>query len=91
MSQALTNNTDTGLIVSSSPGTGTATPPTTTISTIAVQAGTARIVIALLQSKEWLQLKILEMEPDLAKIGTNLEEAQEYQRQHEDVLRKLQV
>jgi len=42
------------------------------------------------ESKEWLQLKILEMDPDLAKLGSTLEEAMEYQRQHEQVLQKLQ-
>lgn len=65
--------------------------PTTTISTIAVQSGNTRIVIALLQSKEWIQLKIQEMHPAMTDIGNNLEEALELHRQHEKVLEKLQT
>ncbi|XP_035212204.1 muscle M-line assembly protein unc-89-like isoform X2 [Stegodyphus dumicola] len=65
--------------------------PTTTISTIAVQSGNTRIVIALLQSKEWIQLKIQEMQPAMTDIGTNLQEATDLYQQHEKVLEKLQT
>ncbi|GFS30544.1 coiled-coil domain-containing protein 141, partial [Trichonephila inaurata madagascariensis] len=67
------------------------TPATTTISTIAVQSGNTRIVIALLQSKEWIQLKIQEMFPAMTDIGTNLREATDLYQQHEKVLEKLQT
>ncbi|GFT67998.1 hypothetical protein NPIL_385641 [Nephila pilipes] len=67
------------------------TPATTTISTIAVQSGNTRIVIALLQSKEWIQLKIQEMHPAMTDIGTNLREATDLYQQHEKVLEKLQT
>ncbi|KAF8795362.1 Muscle M-line assembly protein unc-89 like protein [Argiope bruennichi] len=70
------------------PGSGT--PATTTISTIAVQSGNTRIVIALLQSKEWIQLKIQEMYPAMTDIGTNLREVTDLYQQHEKVLEKLQ-
>ena len=43
------------------------------------------------QSKEWIQLKIQEMQPAMTDIGTNLREATELYQQHEKVLEKLQV
>ncbi|XP_043207626.1 muscle M-line assembly protein unc-89-like isoform X2 [Amphibalanus amphitrite] len=61
----------------------------TTLSTIAVQSGTTRIVIALLQNKEWVELKCLEMTPELSHLAPSLEEAQQLQQQHEEVLQKL--
>lgn len=63
---------------------------TTTISTIAVQSGETRIVVALLQSKEWMQLKVQEMQPSITDIGTCLEDTILLHRQHEQVLEKLQ-
>ncbi|XP_067120871.1 titin [Centruroides vittatus] len=63
---------------------------TTTISTIAVQSGETRIVIALLQSKEWMQLKVQEMQPAITDIGSCLEDAMMLHQQHEQVLEKLQ-
>nr|XP_053632755.1 LOW QUALITY PROTEIN: titin-like [Cherax quadricarinatus] len=65
--------------------------PTTTISTIAVQSGTTRIVIALLQSAEWLELRVVELTPGMVYLGANLEEATQLLHAHEDVLTKLQV
>ncbi|KAK8746902.1 hypothetical protein OTU49_016887 [Cherax quadricarinatus] len=64
--------------------------PTTTISTIAVQSGTTRIVIALLQSAEWLELRVVELTPGMVYLGANLEEATQLLHAHEDVLTKLQ-
>ncbi|KAF0303153.1 Titin [Amphibalanus amphitrite] len=61
----------------------------TTLSTIAVQSGATRIVIALLQSREWVELKVLEMSPELTHLGHSLEEAQLLQKQHDEVLQKL--
>jgi hypothetical protein len=45
----------------------------------------------LLQSREWLQLKVLEVHPELTKLGASLKEANELQRAHDDVLLQLQV
>ncbi|RLU22075.1 hypothetical protein DMN91_006455 [Ooceraea biroi] len=66
------------------------TPPTTTISTIAVQSGETRVVIALLQSGEWLKLKILELQPELTKLGASVKEATELSNAHDQVLLRLQ-
>ncbi|XP_066996542.2 titin isoform X1 [Anabrus simplex] len=64
--------------------------PTTTISTISLQSGNTRLVIALLQSREWLQLKVLDVQPDLTLLGETLQDALEYQRAHDEVLLQLQ-
>ncbi|XP_076384943.1 uncharacterized protein LOC117223969 isoform X3 [Megalopta genalis] len=64
--------------------------PTTTISTIAVQSGETRLVIALLQSGEWLRLKVLEVQPELTKLGSSVEEATEFSSAHDEVLLRLQ-
>nr|XP_012144065.1 PREDICTED: muscle M-line assembly protein unc-89 isoform X8 [Megachile rotundata] len=66
------------------------TSPTTTISTIAVQSGETRLVIALLQSGEWLRLKVLEVQPELTKLGASVEEATELSTAHDEVLLRLQ-
>jgi titin len=62
---------------------------TTTISTIAVQSGKTRIVIALLHCGDWINLKILEITPELTTLGDTLPEALELQRAHDEVLRQL--
>ncbi|KAI1297760.1 Uncharacterized protein HDE_04446 [Halotydeus destructor] len=63
-----------------------------TISTIAVQSGTTRIVVAFLQdSTQWPQLKIQEMSPSMADIGSNLDEATSLRRNLEDAINKLQT
>ncbi|KAI9552427.1 hypothetical protein GHT06_022793 [Daphnia sinensis] len=66
------------------------TPATTTISTIAVQSGATRIVVALLQSKEWLELQVLEMSPDMTRMGDCFVTSSDLLMAHQDVLRKLQ-
>lgn len=65
-------------------------PTTTTISTIAVQSGETRVVIALLQSGEWLKLKILELQPELTKLGASVKEATEFSNAHDQMLLRLQ-
>ncbi|KAE8746085.1 hypothetical protein FOCC_FOCC007209, partial [Frankliniella occidentalis] len=78
-------------LVAPGAGPGPRKPPsTTTISTIAVQSGATRLVIALLQSRDWLQLRILESTPELTRLGATLEEALQLQRTHHEVLIKLQ-
>ncbi|XP_066257893.1 uncharacterized protein [Euwallacea similis] len=68
----------------------TAMAKTTTISTIAVQSGKTRIVIALLHCGDWIHLKILEITPELTSLGNTLAEALELQKAHNEVLRQLQ-
>ncbi|XP_064465336.1 coiled-coil domain-containing protein 141-like [Ornithodoros turicata] len=65
-------------------------PVTTTLSTIAVQSGDTRVVIALLQSGDILELKIQELRPGLTEIGASYDEAVRLQQQHRQVLLKLQ-
>jgi hypothetical protein len=45
----------------------------------------------LFQSREWLQLKVLEVHPELTKLGASVKEAVELQRAHDEVLLQLQV
>lgn len=63
---------------------------TTTISSIAVQSGNTRLVIALLQSGDVLELRIQELSPEMSDVGSNYEEALHLQQQHQQVLQKLQ-
>ncbi|OQR71304.1 hypothetical protein BIW11_01523, partial [Tropilaelaps mercedesae] len=62
---------------------------TTTVSTIAVQSGSTKLVLALLQCAERVELKIQEMVPLFTDIGSNLEEASQLCKQHDSVLEKL--
>ena len=48
---------------------------TTTISTLAVQAGEQRLVVALLQAGSRLELKVVEMQPELGWLGSGFKEA----------------
>ena len=43
------------------------------------------------QNKEWVELKCLEMTPELSHLAPSLDEAQQLQQQHDDVLQKLAV
>ncbi|XP_033210464.1 titin isoform X2 [Belonocnema kinseyi] len=65
-------------------------PATTTIGTIALKSGDTRLVIALLQNGEWLRLKVLEIQPELTKLGSSPEEATELSNAHDEVLLRLQ-
>lgn len=49
------------------------------------------IKIYKFQCGDWLQLKILEMTPEVASLGANLAEALELQKAHNEVLKQLQV
>ncbi|XP_011496100.1 PREDICTED: coiled-coil domain-containing protein 141-like [Ceratosolen solmsi marchali] len=63
---------------------------TTAIGTIALQSGSTRLVIALLESGEYLRLKVLDVQPELTKLGISLEEAKELLNAHNEVLFRLQ-
>jgi len=43
------------------------------------------------QSKEWLQLQVLEMSPDMTRMGDSFIAASDLLMAHQDVLKKLQV
>lgn len=44
-----------------------------------------------MQSKEWLELQVLEMSPDMTRMGDCYVSASDLLMAHQDVLRKLQV
>lgn len=44
-----------------------------------------------MQCGDWIQLKILEVIPELTALGATLQEAAELQKAHDEVLRQLQV
>ncbi|XP_012936768.1 uncharacterized protein LOC101859779, partial [Aplysia californica] len=64
-------------------------PSTTTVSTVAVQAGRAKVVLAVLRSSEWVRVRVHQMEPDLMDVGSTLEEAIQLQREHEELIARL--
>ena len=43
------------------------------------------------QSAEWIRVRVHQMEPDLMDVGSNLDEAVQLQREHEELLSKLKV
>lgn len=45
----------------------------------------------MLQSREWLELKVLEMEPELTSLGATATEAEDLLRAHDRVLTQLEV
>ena len=45
----------------------------------------------VLQSSEWIKVRIQQMEPDLMEVGTTLEEAKQLRREHDELLYKLGV
>ncbi|XP_063986915.1 muscle M-line assembly protein unc-89 isoform X2 [Diachasmimorpha longicaudata] len=61
-------------------------PATTTISTIALQSGNTRLVIALLQSGNYLRLQVIELYPELSKLGSTVESATNFATSHDEVL-----
>lgn len=63
---------------------------TTTVSTIAVQSGNTKIVIALLQAGNEIRLKIVEMEPSIGFLGSDFREAGDLQSSHLEVMKSLQ-
>lgn len=47
--------------------------------------------LLIAQSKEWVELQVLEMSPDMTRMGDSLVSASDLLTAHEDVLKKLQV
>ncbi|XP_012689485.2 coiled-coil domain-containing protein 141 isoform X2 [Clupea harengus] len=64
-------------------------PSTTTISTVAVQAGGSQIVITVLKCGTLVELQLTEAEPNLLEIGANQEETKKLLSEHEQLLVKL--
>ncbi|EJW79517.1 hypothetical protein WUBG_09574 [Wuchereria bancrofti] len=67
-------------------------PTTTTISTIAINAGKkATIVVALLKSVGYACLRIDEMQPRMLELGENVEETDALLATHEDLMHRLKI
>uniref|UniRef100_A0A8C3F3U2 Coiled-coil domain-containing protein 141 n=1 Tax=Chrysemys picta bellii TaxID=8478 RepID=A0A8C3F3U2_CHRPI len=62
---------------------------TTTVSSVAVQAGDSRIVIAILKCGKWVQLQLTESIPNVLEIGSNQDETKKLLQDHELLLAKL--
>ncbi|XP_039185106.1 coiled-coil domain-containing protein 141 isoform X5 [Crotalus tigris] len=62
---------------------------TTTVSSVLVEAGDCRIVIALLKCGKWVQLQLVESVPNVLEIGSNEEETKKLLHDHELLLAKL--
>lgn len=73
----------------SSEGDGGGQPSSTTISTIAVQAGDSQIIITLLKSGPLMQLQLTKAQPDLLEIGSNQDETKKLIEEHKHLLTKL--
>nr|XP_026647515.1 coiled-coil domain-containing protein 141 [Zonotrichia albicollis] len=66
-------------------------PSTTTVSSVAVQAGDASIVIAVLKCGKWVKLQLAESTPNILEIGSNQDEAKKLLQDHEFLLSKLKA
>ncbi|XP_070332047.1 coiled-coil domain-containing protein 141 isoform X5 [Odocoileus virginianus] len=64
---------------------------TTTVSSVAVQAGDSKIVIAVIKCGKWVQLQLAESQPNLLEIGSNQDETKKLLHDHELLLAKLKV
>ncbi|VDM30429.1 unnamed protein product, partial [Hydatigera taeniaeformis] len=66
-------------------------PSTTTISTVAVQSGQSKIILAVMRCGTWIKVRIQRMEPDLYDIGSSGTSAEVRQllEQHASLVSKL--
>ncbi|XP_054418605.1 coiled-coil domain-containing protein 141 [Pteronotus mesoamericanus] len=64
---------------------------TTTVSSVAVQAGDSKIVIAVIKCGKWIQLQLAESQPNILEIGSNQDETQKLLHDHELLLAKLKA
>ncbi|XP_073433568.1 coiled-coil domain-containing protein 141 [Dendrobates tinctorius] len=62
---------------------------TTTVSSVAIQAGESRIVIAILKSGDVVQLQLAEAIPNVLEIGENQDEARKLLQDHSALLYKI--
>ncbi|XP_071072344.1 coiled-coil domain-containing protein 141 [Dasypus novemcinctus] len=64
---------------------------TTTVSSVAVQAGNSKIVIAVIKCGKWVQLQLAESQPNLLEIGSSQDETKKLLEDHELLLAKLKA
>ncbi|XP_008853574.1 coiled-coil domain-containing protein 141 isoform X2 [Nannospalax galili] len=64
---------------------------TTTVSSVAVQAGDSKIVIAVVKCGKWVQLQLAESQPNLLEIGSSQNETKKLLHDHELLLAKLKA
>ncbi|XP_054555865.1 coiled-coil domain-containing protein 141 isoform X1 [Talpa occidentalis] len=64
---------------------------TTTVSSVAVQAGDSKLVIAVIKCGKWVQLQLAESQPNLLEIGSSQDEAKKLLHDHELLLAKLKA
>ncbi|XP_029461760.1 coiled-coil domain-containing protein 141 isoform X2 [Rhinatrema bivittatum] len=64
---------------------------TTTVSSVAVQAGDSRIVVSILKCGNWVQLQLAESIPNLLEIGSSQDETKKLLQDHELLLGKLKA
>ncbi|KAL1786224.1 coiled-coil domain-containing protein 141 [Sigmodon hispidus] len=64
---------------------------TTTISSVAVQAGNSKLVIAVVKCGKWVQLQLAESQPNLLEIGSSQDETKRLLHDHELLLAKLKA
>ncbi|XP_069081535.1 coiled-coil domain-containing protein 141 isoform X1 [Pleurodeles waltl] len=64
-------------------------PTTTAVSSVAVQAGDCRLVVAVLKSGKLVQLQLAESVPNLLEIGSSQDETKKLLQDHELLLVKL--
>nr|XP_046223730.1 coiled-coil domain-containing protein 141-like isoform X4 [Oncorhynchus gorbuscha] len=69
--------------------TGGQPAATTTISTIAVQAGDSQIIVTVFKCEALVQLQLTEANPNLLEIGSNQDETKKLLHEHEQLLIKL--
>ncbi|KAL5290629.1 hypothetical protein ACFFRR_010159 [Megaselia abdita] len=62
----------------------------TTIGTVVVRSGPIQMVIALMQSGDKIQIKVVELEPKLTTLGDTIEETVHLQKDYEQMIAKLQ-
>ncbi|GAB1286474.1 Coiled-coil domain-containing 141 [Apodemus speciosus] len=64
---------------------------TTTVSSIVVQAGDSKIVIAVVKCGKWVRLQLAESQPNLLEIGSSQDETKKLLQDHELLLAKLKA
>ncbi|XP_041724790.2 coiled-coil domain-containing protein 141 isoform X2 [Coregonus clupeaformis] len=69
--------------------TGGQPAATTTISTVAVQAGESQIIVTVFKCGALVQLQLTEANPNLLEIGSNQDETKKLLHEHEQLLIKL--
>ncbi|XP_036110653.1 coiled-coil domain-containing protein 141 [Molossus molossus] len=75
----------------SSQGSPGAEFSTTTVSSVAVQAGDSKIVIAVIKCGKWVQLQLAESQPNILEIGSSQDETKKLLHDHELLLAKLKA